>query len=82
MKITTKASGTYTACACMGPQGNDPVCPCHMRAMGKEPTNTWTPEKLKELDNALAEVFGWKQEPLGEPFQSILNENLWDLYEK
>ena len=22
-----------TACACMGPQGDDPVCPCQMRAV-------------------------------------------------
>ena len=52
----------YTACACMGPQGNDPVCPCRMRAMGKEPYNIWTPEKIAELKKVLDEVYGWKKE--------------------
>jgi len=42
-----------TACACMGPQGNDPVCPCRMRAMGLVPHDIWTPEKVAELDEAL-----------------------------
>ena len=37
------------ACACMGPQGNDPVCPCKMRALGKEPTGAWTPEEVEQL---------------------------------
>ena len=83
MNNTTVASGTYSACACMGPQGNDPVCPCHMRAMGKEPHDNWTPEEKEKLNKALAEVFGWiKPEPLGEPFEEILHNNLWNLYEK
>lgn len=53
-------STDVSACACMGPQGKDPVCPCRMRAMGKEPHNSWTPEKVKELNQVLGKVFGWK----------------------
>ena len=48
-----------SACACMGPQGKDPVCPCRMRAMGKEPHNNWTPEEVERLNKALSEAFGW-----------------------
>jgi hypothetical protein len=45
-----------TACACMGPIGNDPYCPCVMKQRGLEATNLWTPEKIAELDAVLAEV--------------------------
>ncbi len=24
----------FTPCACMGPQGGDPYCPCHMKMAG------------------------------------------------
>lgn len=40
-------------CAFMGPQGNDPMCPCKMRQAGLEPTPVWTPEKREELKRAL-----------------------------
>jgi hypothetical protein len=49
-------SGAISMCACMGPVGNDPHCPCAMRQRGLEPTNTWTPEKLAELDRAMAKL--------------------------
>lgn len=52
-----------SACACMGRQGNDPLCPCLMRAAGKEPHNSWTPEEVEKLKNALSEVFGWEDAP-------------------
>lgn len=47
-------------CACMGPQGNDPMCPCQMRNAGLEPHNSWTPEAIAELDAALGRCFGWE----------------------
>lgn len=43
-------------CACMGPLGNDPHCPCVMRQKGLEPTNIWTPEVIAELQEALREL--------------------------
>ena len=54
------------ACACMGPQGNDPVCPCAMRAMGKEPSNQWTPEEIQRLHNVLSDIFGWDKLRVGD----------------
>lgn len=53
-------STELSACACMGPQGNDPVCPCRMRAAGKEPSNQWTQEDKDRLNKVLGEIFGWK----------------------
>ena len=47
-------------CACMGPQGDDPHCPCEMRQKGLEPTDPWTPEKVAELKEALRNMFEWK----------------------
>lgn len=47
-------------CACMGPIGDDPVCPCAMRAQGLAPTEVWTPEKKAELEKVLSECFGRK----------------------
>lgn len=44
-------------CACMGPIANDPYCPCEMKRRGLEPTNLWTPEKVAELEAALASMF-------------------------
>lgn len=49
-------------CACMGPIGNDPECPCRMRAKGLTPTEIWTPEAKAELDAALTKVFNMRQE--------------------
>ena len=48
-------------CACMGPQGNDPVCPCQMKNRGLEPHNIWTPEKQQELKEVLGKLFNWKE---------------------
>lgn len=44
-------------CACMGPIGDDPYCPCTMKLKGLEPTNLWTPEKIAELDKVLSNIF-------------------------
>jgi len=44
-------------CACMGPIGNDPECPCRMRAKGLTPTPIWTPEAKAELKAAFEEIF-------------------------
>ena len=41
-------------CACMGPMGSDPHCPCKMKELGLPCSNAWTPEKIAELDAALA----------------------------
>ena len=43
-------------CACMGRQGNDPLCPCAMRAAGLVPIQIWTPEKRDELNQAMREI--------------------------
>lgn len=45
---------TLPLCACMGPTGDDPFCPCVMKQKGLEPTPLWTSEKIEELRNALA----------------------------
>lgn len=42
-------------CACMGPQGNDPLCPCQMRQAGLTPTPVWKPGDKEELQRVLAE---------------------------
>ncbi len=47
----------FNACACMGPIGNDPHCPCLMRSKGLTPTTIWTPEAKAELKEALATIF-------------------------
>lgn len=49
-------------CACMGPQGDDPVCPCAMRRQGLQPYNNWTPEKIEEFKAVLAKLYNWKDE--------------------
>lgn len=46
-----------TICACMGPIGDDPECPCRMRAKGLTPTPIWTPESLAELEAAFRQIF-------------------------
>ena len=45
----------------MGPQGNDPVCPCAMRRQGLQPYDGWTPEKIKEFQEALSKMYQWKE---------------------
>lgn len=49
-------------CSCMGPIGDDPMCPCAMRNAGLTPTEIWTPEKKAELEAALSKMFDWKDE--------------------
>ena len=48
---------THNICACLGPQGNDPVCPCMMRSQGLEPSNQWTEEDRQRLNAALNDIF-------------------------
>lgn len=48
-------------CACMGPIGNDPECPCRMRVKGLIPTEIWTPEAKAQLKDALNEIFEIEQ---------------------
>lgn len=50
-------------CACMGPVGADPHCPCKMRSMGLEPTNLWTPKKVEELKLFFAAYAPNKENP-------------------
>lgn len=45
-----------TLCACMGPIGDDPHCPCVMKQKGLTPTNLWTPEAIAALDTALKKL--------------------------
>jgi hypothetical protein len=49
-------------CACMGPIGIDPECPCRMRAKGLTPTEIWTPEARRQLDEALKQLVLREQE--------------------
>lgn len=44
-------------CACMGPQGNDPVCPCVMRQRGLEPTDSWPLDEVERLHAAMNNYF-------------------------
>lgn len=48
---------TISACACMGPQGNDPVCPCAMRQRGLEPANGWTSGEVEKLHEVMNKYF-------------------------
>ena len=50
-------------CACMGPQGNDPLCPCRMVAAGLKPTPIWTPQKKEELLAAFKEIVEREDQP-------------------
>lgn len=38
-----------SACACMGPQGSDPVCPCRMKS-GDIPGQQWVRFAELEID--------------------------------
>ena len=79
-----------TVCACMGPQGSDPVCPCRMRAMGKQPSNQWTEEDRYRLTETLKDIFqaedhmsdkGYEEASLEDPkFKEIQqrHQDLWD----
>ena len=59
-----------SACACLGPQFGEPLCPCMMKASGaprsKEYEAYYAPDKVKEreleLNQVLAKVYGWKTE--------------------
>lgn len=42
-----------SVCACVGPIGSDPVCPCRMREMGLSPTNQWNQQNIKSLHDKL-----------------------------
>jgi hypothetical protein len=61
--------GSISMCACMGPTGDDPHCPCDMRRRGLVPTNPWTPEKIAELHRVLD-----KYKPRGEPAATVERE--------
>lgn len=45
------------ACACLGPVGDDPYCPCDMRQRDLIPTSLWTPEKIAELRLTLDKMY-------------------------
>lgn len=51
-------------CACMGPIGDDPHCPCRMQAMGLTPTEIWTPQARAELDAALRVIIEREKEEM------------------
>ena len=46
-----------TPCACMGPQGDDPYCPCTMKEKGLKSSAEWTEDDRARLNKALIEVF-------------------------
>jgi hypothetical protein len=58
-EIQARHHALYNAspCACMGPQGDDPHCPCTMRTMGLEPTKQMTEEKHQELARAMKRFY-------------------------
>lgn len=45
-------------CAGMGPQGNEPHCPCVMKRLGL-PTSAgnWTEQDIDDLKNAIGSIF-------------------------
>ena len=43
-------------CACLGPIGNDPFCPCMMREKGFTPTEIWTSDKIEEFNSVLKKL--------------------------
>lgn len=45
----------FNLCACMGPNGDDPYCPCEMDRRGLVATDPWTPEKVAEPHRVLDE---------------------------
>lgn len=53
-----------TLCACMGPRGNDPHCPCKMYALGLEPTPIvpMTEAEREELKEAFREIIAREAE--------------------
>jgi len=51
-----------TPCACMGPQGNDPVCPCIMRSRGLEPSGQWTDDDKRRFAEALEHMFAKRKQ--------------------
>lgn len=52
-------------CACMGPQGNDPLCPCAMRRAGLTPSNQWTDAKILELETTLKDLLKEREDVKG-----------------
>jgi hypothetical protein len=53
-----KEYNDLTICACMGPQGDDPVCPCAMRREGKQPSHgVWTTQDVEDMKDALGQIF-------------------------
>ena len=54
-------SKPFSLCACMGPIGDDPLCPCAMTNAGLVPTPIWTDEKKDELRTVLNDIFGHNQ---------------------
>ncbi len=48
-------------CACMGPVGDDPYCPCSMRAKGLVATRVWSPEEEAYLEQAFRTIQRNKQ---------------------
>lgn len=57
--VFARPAPTVNLCACMGPTGGDPHCPCEMDRRGLVATDPWTPEKVAELRRALAKMYGW-----------------------
>ena len=48
-------------CACMGPQGDEPYCPCEMSRMGLESTaGRWTEEQIEQLKQACKKMYDKK----------------------
>ena len=51
--MNSSTNRLISVCACMGPIGDDPYCPCKMESLGLPSSNVWTPEKIAELDRVL-----------------------------
>jgi len=78
------------ACNCIGPQNGQPLCPCQMRGVVERDGRYVRPEQdlgpvPSKMEQELRKIFNdlsSNQEPLGEPFQSIWDASIEDMYEQ
>lgn len=59
-----------SACACLGPQFNEPECPCTMRRLNLPPSK----ERL--------EHYAWLDSPEGKAYQKDQHDKLMSIFNK
>lgn len=57
------------------------LCKPHKHQANKDSLTNQTLQEQKAIENFNSQLLN-KQEDLGPEFRKVLNENLWDLYEK